>query len=393
MTQSEDIVVDEEAVINELRKRMKNELPPNIYDDTLMLHNFLTARNFNLDQAEAMLRKHLQFRKELQLDHIVKDYKPPEVVVKYMPQSHLGIDKEGHLIRYLPLGNVDGRGLFRSANAHDVLKFCMQVIQGDVEEMKRISTKTGKVVSKCVYIYNLEHMTLAKATHKKSIEYYLQGLSIFQDNFPEILKSVYIVNASVYFTMVFSVVQRMLSGSILSKIHVYGTDGWKEKLLEIIPDDVLPAFLGGSRTDPDGNPFCNTFVEHAGIIPEKYFLNKNFSELRKKPDGRIVTVNAHSAVEVPVYVDNPKSVIKFEFESSKQDIYFGLKYTESKESKQVDVIPLHRIETNYKPEKKVYRCNKAGTYTFVFDNSNSWFNAKQVYYKIKVLSTKEFEGC
>lgn len=38
------------------------------------------------------------------------------------------------------------------------------------------------------------------------------------------------------------------------------TDDYKEDLLKIIDPDVLPAFLGGSRTDPDGNPLCLSFV-------------------------------------------------------------------------------------------------------------------------------------
>ncbi|GBN43209.1 hypothetical protein AVEN_247250-1, partial [Araneus ventricosus] len=35
--------------------------------------------------------------------------------------------------------------------------------------------------------------------------------------------------------------------------------GWKEDLLEIIDAADLPVFLGGTRTDPDGNPLCETF--------------------------------------------------------------------------------------------------------------------------------------
>lgn len=37
-------------------------------------------------------------------------------------------------------------------------------------------------------------------------------------------------------------------------------DGWKEALLEVIDENVLPAFLGGKKSDPDGNPLCKTFV-------------------------------------------------------------------------------------------------------------------------------------
>lgn len=37
-------------------------------------------------------------------------------------------------------------------------------------------------------------------------------------------------------------------------------DGYKEALLELVDADVLPAFLGGNKTDPDGNPNCHQTV-------------------------------------------------------------------------------------------------------------------------------------
>ncbi|GFS71099.1 SEC14-like protein 2, partial [Nephila pilipes] len=61
-----------------LRQRLKNDLPKDMYEDTIMFYKFLKARNFNLNQAESMLRKHLVFRKIVQIDTILTDYKPPE---------------------------------------------------------------------------------------------------------------------------------------------------------------------------------------------------------------------------------------------------------------------------------------------------------------------------
>lgn len=43
------------------------------------------------------------------------------------------------------------------------------------------------------------------------------------------------------------------------KCHLF-SESYKKDLLEIIDEDVLPGFLGGSRTDPDGNPLCKSFV-------------------------------------------------------------------------------------------------------------------------------------
>ncbi|GFT48896.1 hypothetical protein NPIL_446151, partial [Nephila pilipes] len=48
--------------------------------------------------------------------------------------------------------------------------------------------------------------------------------------------------------------------------------GWKDDLLKIMDADDLPAFLGGTKTDPDGNPLCNSFIIHGQKIPESYYF-------------------------------------------------------------------------------------------------------------------------
>ncbi|GFU80672.1 hypothetical protein TNCV_1549391 [Trichonephila clavipes] len=42
-------------------------------------------------------------------------------------------------------------------------------------------------------------------------------------------------------------------------------EGWKEDLLQIVDADVLPAFLGGNRTDPDGDPMCKSFKYNGSV--------------------------------------------------------------------------------------------------------------------------------
>ncbi|GFT25599.1 hypothetical protein NPIL_549491, partial [Nephila pilipes] len=58
----------------------------------------------------------------------------------------------------------------------------------------------------------------------------------------------------VFYHIFFSIFKSLLSSALLEKLKFYGSDGWKEDLLEIIDADELPAFLGGNKTDPDGDP-------------------------------------------------------------------------------------------------------------------------------------------
>jgi hypothetical protein len=54
----------------------------------------------------------------------------------------------------------------------------------------------------------------------------------------------------------------MLSHATQDKMRVFGSDRseWEAALLEEIHADQIPAYYGGSMTDPDGNPMCLTKV-------------------------------------------------------------------------------------------------------------------------------------
>lgn len=56
----------------------------------------------------------------------------------------------------------------------------------------------------------------------------------------------------------FAVVKPFLNQATLDKIRVFGFDKseWQAALLEEIEPNQLPAYYGGTVTDPDGNPMC-----------------------------------------------------------------------------------------------------------------------------------------
>ncbi|GBN11364.1 SEC14-like protein 2, partial [Araneus ventricosus] len=290
---------EEKNAVAELRKIMKDEVPPDMYEDKHVFYKFLKARNFNLKQAETMLKN----------------------VLQGFPKSFVGFD-QGCFTMQPAIGNLDGKGLFKSANKYDVLRCVLQEIEKIKKRLKYKSVQLGKTVNQSVYIYNMENMTLAKATHRQSVELFAEGIQIFQDNYPEFLKKIYIINASVYFTIVFPIIKRILSGAVIDKIEVYGKEGWKQVLLDAIDPDVLPAFLGGNRTDPDGNPNLNSCIVHSGPIPEKYYLTKDFSKMMAKDGVTYITIERQSKVKIPVAVQYDGSILNWEYEVKSNDIGF-----------------------------------------------------------------------
>uniref|UniRef100_A0A667YXD7 SEC14-like lipid binding 7 n=1 Tax=Myripristis murdjan TaxID=586833 RepID=A0A667YXD7_9TELE len=74
-----DLSPRQAQVLTEFRGRVQDILPelPAQHDHYLL--RWLRARSFNVQKAEAMIRKHVEFRKQMKTDTIISDWKPPEV--------------------------------------------------------------------------------------------------------------------------------------------------------------------------------------------------------------------------------------------------------------------------------------------------------------------------
>ncbi|GFU03022.1 SEC14-like protein 2, partial [Trichonephila clavipes] len=166
--------------------------------------------------------------------------------------------------------------------------------------------------------------------------------------------------------------------------------GWKEALLNIIDADELPAFLGGNKTDPDGNPLCKTFVKHGQQIPESYYFNFRKKLLSCSLHLKKMTVQRSFMEEMRFNITEPGSLLEWEFELKNRDIDFAVNFNSSgEESKLVKIVPKQRMDTYYGPEKTYVKCENPGIYTIVFDNSYSWVHSKEVFYRISILQNKK----
>ncbi|XP_071039197.1 SEC14-like protein 2 isoform X2 [Parasteatoda tepidariorum] len=387
MTWLEQLSTEEQNAIEELKRRTIHDLTPKLLEDPSLFYRFLKARNFNIKNAESMLRKHISFRKEYGIDTILEDYKPPEVLVKYTPSNFFGFDKDGSPVRYVTIAAADIKGFLNSVKKADIIKYNVHLIEQDMLMCKQQSEKLGKLVTTVVYIDDFKDLTFAKATNKDAIDLMKLGATIYQDNYPERIKSIYCINSSIYFTMIFSIVKMVVAPAVIEKIHVHGTEGWKEALLGVIDGKELPAFLGGERTDPDGDPLCKTVICHGGDVPEHYYLKKSKKTLYLEPGVKKLHVTRFSSANITFEITVPDSTLEWDFETKSRDIGFALYYKDKRwnSEKLVELVPKQRIDTGFEPESGVYRCEKAGTYIMMFDNSYSWIYPKEIYYRATVL--------
>ncbi|KAG8180421.1 hypothetical protein JTE90_022770 [Oedothorax gibbosus] len=377
----------EKSNVDELRRRMKDLMNREMYDDDNLFQRFLRARNQNLDLAEQMLKNHLRWRKMHRVDTIKQDFKPLEVMLEYDGMSHIGFDKEGAPVIYCAFGKMDFRGAYRCVNMSDLYKFILYKLEHFVDLLKEQSKKLGKPVTQWVMIFDYESFTFANATFKPVIHYLVGLMSMYEGNYPERLKSAHLINGSMIFSICFAMFKPFFTGNTLSKVNYYGSD-FQDDLLKTIDADQLPAFLGGIRKDPDGNPRCLKTIKHGGVIPEKYYVTGRNRKMSVIPGAKMLIIARRAKASVEVEVKRPGANLEWRYTIRNRTIDFSVFYKECKwnEDELEEVIPKQRVETVVSSEFGMCLCEKAGTYILEFDNSFSWLYGKSLSYSVTVTN-------
>ncbi|KAH0625515.1 hypothetical protein JD844_015059 [Phrynosoma platyrhinos] len=202
------------------RDNIQDILPLLPAQDDYYVLKWLRARCFDLQKSEAMLRKHVEYRKRMDADHIL-EWQAPEVIEKYMSGGKCGFDLDGCPIWYEIIGPLDAKGILFSASKQDLLKKKFQdceILRGLCEEQTK---KLGKKIETIMMIYDFEGLSL-KHLWKPAVDAYSELLSMFEENYPESLKRVFVIKAPKLFPVAYNLVKHFLSEDTRKKIVVLG---------------------------------------------------------------------------------------------------------------------------------------------------------------------------
>ncbi|XP_059532013.1 SEC14-like protein 2 isoform X2 [Myotis daubentonii] len=350
-----DLSPKQEEALAKFRENVRDVLPTLPNPDDHFLLCWLRARSFDLQKSEAMLRKHVEFRKQKDIDNVL-NWQPPEVVRLYLTGGMCGYDKEGSPIWYDIVGPLDAKGLLLSATKQDLLKTKMRDCERLTQECHRQTEKMGKRVDSITMIYDCEGLGL-RHLWKPAVETYIEFLCMVEDNYPEKLKRLFVIKAN-----------------------------WKEVLLKYISADQVPVEYGGTMTDPDGNPKCKSKLNWGGDIPKTYYVRDQL----KQQYEHSVQISRASSHQVEYEILFPGCVLRWQFTSEGSDIGFGIflktKMGErQKAGEMTEVLPNQRYNAHLVPEDGSLTCSTPGIYVLRFDNTYSFIHAKKVSFTVEVL--------
>ncbi|CAM6109709.1 unnamed protein product [Calypogeia fissa] len=241
---------EDQKAVDDLRNLLLSEnLLPARHDDYHILLRFLRARKYDKQKAKEMWENTLAWRREFGADTIEEDYdyKELEAVKSFYPQGHHGLDKEGRPIYIERIGKVDAVKLLQVTTLDRYLRYHVLEFERTLNwKFPAASLAAKKHIDSTTTILDVAGVGM-KNFGKSARDLIISIQKVDNDNYPETLNRLFIINAGPGFKLIWSSIKGFLDPKTTSKINVLGNK-YQSKLLEIIDPSQLPEFLGGTCT-------------------------------------------------------------------------------------------------------------------------------------------------
>lgn len=383
--------------LDDEQKSILQTFAKNVDDCTAMeradheLLKWLVARNFDLKEAEKMFRLSYTWRQANQVDDILK-WTPPEVFEKYYSMGSSGYDKHGCAVWICAYGQMDMKGIMKSVSKKDYLRFVIYCAERTKTMRIKRDGVNSTIQSQEIFIVDMDQLNMDQLSYRPVRDVGIETTRMTQANYPEGTRRVFIINVPQVFTIMWSLIKPFLHQVTIDKVHIYGTntEEWKAALLEEIDADQLPAYYGGTLTDPDGDPRCPSKIGIGGKVPKSYYIET----IKPEPTDNMSELVMHqgSKTKFEFEITNYTTQLKWCFMTDNADIGFRIFY-KNKAGEEVAVLCNQRVDSHVTMEEGAILCNNQCSYVFEFDNSYSYFRSKKVWYSLNLVESdgKELE--
>nr|XP_050026709.1 SEC14-like protein 2 isoform X4 [Dermacentor andersoni] len=377
-----DLSARQQAALDKLREAVADVKKPSHTDAFLL--RWLRAREFDVSKAERMYRNDLEWRKENGVDDIFSSYKIPELVKENFPGAILHPCKDGRPMWLIPAG-IDMKAFVAALTPAVVQRHCIYMLEY-AESLKRSASKEAAAEMETHYlVIDVENFSLRQVYSWQAVKTITDMLQMMEDHFPECLEKCIMINAPHFFPIMWKLIRPFLTQRTTDKVEIFAKDGWKERLLEIVDAEILPAHWGGNMLGPDGDPMCRHKVNYGGRF-EEGATTASYDSVFDEKDAQQQTIGRRDRWELPVDVAEAGARLNWRFQTAAGDLAFGLRNHCGQ-----SLVPLQRLGAcSLVPQEGTWHCVTPGTYVLEFDNTYSWLNDKTLAYIVNVDYPEKF---
>ncbi|XP_071547892.1 SEC14-like protein 1 isoform X2 [Panulirus ornatus] len=343
-----DLTPLQESRLIQLKKWVAELQKGKVPSDTCLLR-FLRARDFNIEKAREMLSQSLIWRKKNQVDKMMSEYQVPQVVKDYFPGGWHHQDKEGRPLYLLRLGQMDVKGLVKSVGEEGLLKHTLHICEEGLRLTEEATVSQGCPITTWTLLVDLEGLNM-RHLWRPGIRTLLKIIEIVETNYPETMSCVLIIRAPRVFPILWTLVSTFIDDNTRSKFLFYGGNDYQGAggLVDYMPKENIPDFLGGeckrgtlSRFGPvPESLYTVTYsdeVEHSTVVHEGGLVPKSMYQPGEEVDGtrqhiplsdqsmyHSVSLGRGQVHEVILLIEDPGSVICWDFDVMKNDVSFSV---------------------------------------------------------------------
>ncbi|KAK8731825.1 hypothetical protein OTU49_007284 [Cherax quadricarinatus] len=317
-----DLTPLQESRLIQLKKWVAELQKGKVPSDSCLLR-FLRARDFNIEKAREMLSHSLIWRKKNQVDKMINEYQVPQVVKDYFPGGWHYQDKEGRPLYLLRLGQMDVKGLVKSVGEEGLLKHTLHICEEGLRLTEEATVNHGCPVTTWTLLVDLEGLNM-RHLWRPGIRTLLKIIEIVEANYPETMSCVLIIRAPRVFPILWTLVSTFIDDNTRSKFLFYGGNDYQGPggLVDYMPKENIPDFLGGD---------CKTVVHEGGLVPKSMYQpgedvdgTRQHIPLSDQCMYHSVSLGRSQVHEVVLLVEEPGSVICWDFDVMKNDVSFSV---------------------------------------------------------------------
>lgn len=244
--------ITDELLVSQLRTVFAKELSETPHMNThWFLTKFIRARNYNMKAVEKMLADHFKWRRKNNIAKIgdINRQKMDELK-KITERGFYGTDREGRPIWIERFALTDIKR-FLSSEFNEIREaFLVSLFErfGTIL-LPMASAAAKKPVESMLLICDLKGINFLKIFDSNFKDFVKFLISMVQDNYPENLGRLLMINVSLSFRSIWSIIKFWMDKKTISKIELHGGVP-NERLRELIDEETIPDFFGGKCTMP-----------------------------------------------------------------------------------------------------------------------------------------------